>query len=367
MRSIVRLLLLLTIEIVTAGGAPALADVSQGIVVEAVSRNSASQKAGLLRGDVLIGWIQGEASGSIRSPFDLEVAETERSPRGLVTLQGLRDNRARTWLLGPGKWGLQARPTLASAVLARYYQCAHLEEQGKLSQAAEKCKEASVALSSSSSVTAKWLMLRAASLWSRDAKYKEADQFYQALTDLAPQQKALVLWEWAHSFQRRHDWSNTIDRYERAITEAENASAPLMAAALEDDFGMMSWMRADLKRAELHCRRSLDIRRELASGSLALAQSFVSVGTVVRYTRGPGLQEGEQYYRQAFVIADKLDPDGLEVAAILRNLGIIAWQQGSLADSQKSLRHALEIEARLAPGGLEFASTLNELGTVAGS
>jgi hypothetical protein len=80
------------------------------------SRNSVSQRAGLLGGDVLIGWIQGDASGSIRSPFDLDFAETERGPRGLVTLQGLRNNRARTRLLGSGKCGLRAALRLRAQV-----------------------------------------------------------------------------------------------------------------------------------------------------------------------------------------------------------------------------------------------------------
>src|SRR5579864_400572 len=76
-------------------------DLRTRVVVEQVAKNSEAETAGLQAKDILLKWNRADASGEIKSPFDLSEIETEQAPRGDVTLEGLRGTEVRTWTLGP--------------------------------------------------------------------------------------------------------------------------------------------------------------------------------------------------------------------------------------------------------------------------
>ena len=84
-------------------------DVPAGIVVEAVTRDSAAEKAGMQPGDVILSWMRAgsppanpqPAQGTIGSPFALADVESEQAPRGPVTLQGRRGGESMAWTLAP--------------------------------------------------------------------------------------------------------------------------------------------------------------------------------------------------------------------------------------------------------------------------
>src|SRR5713226_7441319 len=52
-----------------------------GIVVSSIAEHSGAERSGLLEGDILQSWNAGEAQGSLESPFDLLLVETEQLPR----------------------------------------------------------------------------------------------------------------------------------------------------------------------------------------------------------------------------------------------------------------------------------------------
>ncbi|MGA2758684.1 MAG: CHAT domain-containing tetratricopeptide repeat protein, partial [Solirubrobacteraceae bacterium] len=241
---------------------------------------------------------------------------------------------------------------------------------GKFLLAAERCKAAAVAAEKKDDAElSSWLMYHAASLWAQQRRWKEADDGYAKAIQLTPEGSssfnALLLREWASTFRQRHDWMGAEAYFKKSIQLSQSRGSKLTAAAVLDDLGMLFWMRSDLKTAEEYCRQALEIRALLSAGSLAHARSLTSVGTVVRYPRGSGLQVGESYYEQALAIEETRAPEGLDAALTLENLGIVAWQTGNLVKAQKYLHRALDIQERLSPESLDVAGSLNELGTVA--
>jgi CHAT domain-containing protein/tetratricopeptide (TPR) repeat protein len=354
-------------------GVPARAGVNDlpGVVVEEVERNSAAERTGLRKGDVIFGWNGDGTAGEIRSPLDILAAELEESPRAPVTFNGLRQSEKRAWVMGPDHWGIVARPELPVALASTYREGQRLAKAGKIKQAAG-CWTDLAATSEKRHFPqlAVWFLFRAATLLSGAQQWKDADEAYsEALRKTSrtePLIRAQILHAWASSYMQRGDWVHAEKEYQEAIAESQTLSAEnLTLAASLDEIGMISWRRSDLARAEEYCRRALAIRMRLAPGSLAVAQSLDSVGTVVRYPRGSGLAAGEEYYRQALAIQSRLAPEGADMASSLNGLGIIAWQRGDLATADDQLHRALKIAQRLERHGLQVAYALNELGTVA--
>src|SRR5262245_24804090 len=81
-----------------------------GIVIEEVLKSAEAEKAGVHEGDVLLRWSRGDARGEISSPFDLLLVEIEQAPLGDVTLDGIRGEEKRVWVIGADDWGLKTRP-----------------------------------------------------------------------------------------------------------------------------------------------------------------------------------------------------------------------------------------------------------------
>jgi CHAT domain-containing protein/Tfp pilus assembly protein PilF len=356
--------------LISAAGARGFDDRPRGVIAEGVDRYFSAERAGVQRGDVLLRWVGNNAKGEIHSPFDIISIEIEQAPHGTVTLEGLRHGRNRIWFVGPDRWGLRTYPEPPRSLPAIYQECRHLALAGKALQAAQSCNEAAVAAEKKDyAELSSWLMYRAALLWAQQRRWREADEAYAQAIHLTPEANssftALLLREWASTFRQRNDWTHAEDYFKKSIQLSQNSGTYLTAAVVFDDLGMMFWTRSDLKKAEEYCRQALEIRTRLSPNSLAQARSLTSVGTVVRYPRGIGLQVGQSYYEQALAIEQKLAPEGLDAALTLENLGIVAWQTGDLARAQKYLHHALNIQERLSPEGLDVAGSLNELGTVA--
>src|SRR5260370_1096054 len=71
-----------------------------GLVVERVAKNMQAEAAGLRPGDILLNGKRGSANGELESPCDLPHIWFEQASRGPVTIEGIRRNRRRTWVLG---------------------------------------------------------------------------------------------------------------------------------------------------------------------------------------------------------------------------------------------------------------------------
>src|SRR5580765_320867 len=116
--------------------------IQRGVVVEEVAKNSAAEKAGLQKDDVLLAWHRADATGNIESPFDVSNLTIEQGPRGVVSLKGSRGSEESIWILEPAFWGLKTRPNLPQSLLLSYLENRKLTQSGKWTEAAEQWRTA---------------------------------------------------------------------------------------------------------------------------------------------------------------------------------------------------------------------------------
>jgi hypothetical protein len=150
------------------------------VVVEIVAKNSEAEKAGLAKEDIILTWSRDDAKGKIESPFDLSGIETEQEPRGRVTLVGIRGGTKQTWVMGPDKWGIQARPRLPVAVLTMYIEGQELAKAARFRDAANRWRAIAA---DGGKYTCDWLrpwiLFHAAVTLADTLDWKESDALYR--------------------------------------------------------------------------------------------------------------------------------------------------------------------------------------------
>jgi len=344
---------------------------TSGIVIETVTKNSEAERAGIQAGDILLTWTRSDAKGALESPFDLSLVEIEQAPRGKVTLQGLRGEEQRSWMIGPDAWGIEARPNFQGKVLKIYQEGQELAGAGRFSEAAERWRVAAAEGQIPRTMwVGPWLLFHTATTLGKAGLFKDADDAYQQAVQTTGEVEAEIAAQlfraWADAFQKRSDWGNA-EKYYRQALEIREKLAPgsLAVAANFYDLGVIAWSRRDVAKAEEYYLQALQIRQRLAPGSLDFAASIDSLGSLA-WSRDD-LATAEEYYRQALEIRQRLAPGSLAVAASFYDLGVAAGSRGDVPKAEEYYRQALEIRQRLAPGSLDVARTFNNLGTLAGS
>jgi len=164
-----------------------------GAVVEQVGVGSASEHAGLQPNDVLYAWSRGatdpgnsrEAHGAIASPFDVDEAETEEAPRGLVTLTGMRGATAFSVIVRPGDWKIVARPVMSVPQLAAYDRGKALASANQLDEAIASWRAAAAQRGPSTAGVAAWLLMTAADTRANAKQWEDAHRLYQEARDAA--------------------------------------------------------------------------------------------------------------------------------------------------------------------------------------
>jgi CHAT domain-containing protein/tetratricopeptide (TPR) repeat protein len=363
-----RVCLLLSLFASTAlGQAPAgSVGLEPGVVIEAVTNGGEAAKGGLEPGDVVLRWSRGDAEGDVESPSDIPLVEIEQAPRGAVTLQGLRGSEARSWTLGPGGWGIQARPNLRGSLLSSYL-------EGQTRSAAGRPEEAIAALQaavaeargSDSRWLGPWLLSRVAEEWIKARRGKEADEAYGEAIRQAEggpwPVKVQLLHDRAALFRRRDDAASAEQAYRQAIQESLRSGAEnLMTASNLNNLGILLFDTDRLAEAAEAYGHALKIRQELAPGSRGVAGSFNNLGNVAASRGDPA--EAEQYYLQALATYSHLLPDSSYVAICLAALASVAMDRGELAMAEQYSRQALAIQQRTSPESVDIAITFNNLG-----
>jgi len=346
-------------------------DHQAGVIVEKVGRYSEAEKAEFQEGDSLLGWSSRYAQGEVASPFDVARIEIEQAPRGTVKLEGLRGGEKRTWVLGPGEWGLKTRPNLPPDLLSVYQEGQDLAKAGKLAEAAERWRIAAGKVNASvPGWLHLWFLLHAADAFAEGRQWKEADAAYEDVIQKGGgaglEIRMHLLRTWAKAFEERADSATAEKYYQQAAEEYQKAgSETLVLADLLDRLGLSALRHADLPTAGKSYRQAMEIQQRLAPGSLSLANTLYGLGNLAR-THGD-LAKAEEDLRQALELQQKLAPGSLPVAASLDRLGILAWQRGDLAKADEYGRQALAIAQRLAPDTIDHARPLSGLGLIAWS
>ncbi len=102
---------------------------------------------------------------------------------------------------------------------------------------------------------------------------------------------------------------------------------------------------------------------EAAQAPLSMVTNWLSIGNT--YKEADELENAREAYGSAQRLLERTWGEGLFLARVLRELGILDWRQGRLDSSQSYLQRALKIRQKLAPGSLDVASSLNNLGGLA--
>src|SRR5215472_7130504 len=227
-------------------------DHQAGVIVEKVGRYSEAEKAEFQEGDSLLGWSCRDAQGEVASPFDVAKIEIEQAPRGAVKLEGLRGGEKRTWVLGPGEWGLKTRPNLPPDLLSVYQEGQDLAKAGEFAEAAERWRTAAGKVNASVPGWLRlWFLLHAADAFAEGRQWKEADAAYddaiQKSAAAGPEIRVYLLRNWAKASEQRGDSASAEKYYRQAVDEYQKTgSENLVLADILDGLGISALRHADL-------------------------------------------------------------------------------------------------------------------------
>jgi CHAT domain-containing protein/Tfp pilus assembly protein PilF len=349
-----------------------------GVVVEEVGKNSAGERAGIQKGDILLSWERPPnppsnpegASGVIESVFDFMMIEMEQSPRGLVKLVGERDGERMAFEVLVGGWKIKIRPTMTDSILKNYKAGKELVKGEEEERGIQVWKEIAKSMESAEDlIFSCWIYLEIGNAWVKIKKWDEAHNAYQAALKNAEISKNIVaqaaVWKsLGTSFDKQNDFDKAIKAYKTLMKIREkNWGESISLAKSLIDLGIAFDYYGDLEKAESCYKRSLAICEKLAPESRTIAAVLNNLGEVARQ-RGE-LDKAESYYKRALAIYEKVTPDSLDVTYPLDNLGLIARRRGDLEIAEAYHKRAYEICKRVAPGSIDVAFSLGNLGIVA--
>jgi CHAT domain-containing protein/Tfp pilus assembly protein PilF len=390
-----------------------------GVVLLAVAPDSALGRAGLAAGDAIFAWeLERSATqdarlpehGEVASAFDWSWLMVELAPRGRLTLTGEHQGQGARWVVGPGAWQAQVRPSMRASIWSTVAQGDELAGRRDYDGAAALWT-ATVRSSAADGIPGLgcWLHLKLAQLWSRAARWHSAELEYGAALDAAgrdPRARVEVLRVTADSY--RHGWQPPrLDEARRAYEEALRVAVSewgegFLAARALGDLGRLAQEQAELGRAEEHRRQALAIVERLTPRSIEVGRRLADLGatltsmdrfgeaeTVAQRAlsifeqlgapteRAPALNslgrlayrqghpaKAEVYYRQALAGTPPATEDG-ETAKALLGLAMVGILRGDHAEALGDLDRALAIEERLEPGSPDHIGVINRLALLA--
>jgi len=149
-----------------------------------------------------------------------------------------------------------------------------------------------------------------------------------------------------------------------ARIENDLRQQPLSQARLMHTIGEVYTNLGLYRRAGPMLESALATRRTLLGDQSEEVRLTLQALGVLRWREG-SYEESERLLKQALAVAERTNPDGVEVAEVLHNLGILYDTQGKPAQAESSLRRALAIGERAgAADNPATARTLNTLANV---
>ncbi len=339
---------------------------AKGAVVDMVTKNSAADLAGIEAEDTLLYWTQGNARGVVESPFHLSDLEIERSPLGIVRIEGKRRSVKHTWFLKQTDWGLTVRPNLSPSLLKAYREAQGLLLAGKPADATERLRQASaVASTSKFSWLSSWFLSVAAAWMDRNPDRKQVNELYQeAIVRAAaapPAVRAVLFRQWAISYEYHSDSANAEKYYGLELAEREELGSYTNGIAYSLlDLGVVASMRGDLNAAAEDWHKSLAIEEKIAPRSRIGMLCVMDLGAL-SLLQG-NLAQAEGYFRRAQMIGEKFFVGSDDLAAILTNLGVLAHTRGDLEEAGVYHRRAVALLERSKTDTLDLADSLGSYG-----
>jgi CHAT domain-containing protein/tetratricopeptide (TPR) repeat protein len=342
------------------GSIPADKALKPGILVEKVDEGYQASRAGIHKGDVLLSWKQGDASGVFDSPFDFMRLDLNRRPLGLVTLLGLRGKEEHSWALAPTLWGVTTEPHFFP------HDCALLNEAAQKS-----CKESSLRRIAKAPETMSavpwlraWFLMHSATQFAKEMRWKDAKdaytQAFAAASELPYDVRSFILGEWGNSALAQSDWAAARDCFVRAMAEENKTGGegPSTAELLRR-LGRVEAFLRNWQAADDYLQRALRLQERLGAAD---------VGATLNELGDTSFHLGDwaaanDYMLQGAAAHRKIDPDSMETAWSYRRLGGMAFYNGDLVDTENYTRQAIKIQSSLNPRSRSY--DLHMLGVVA--
>jgi CHAT domain-containing protein/Tfp pilus assembly protein PilF len=338
----------------------------RGAVIQNLATGAEGERAGLKEGDVILAWSRGAEKGDVSSSFDIHEVGLEAA-RGGVTLTGVRGSEARQWHLGPGSWGIVARPVLHGAVLAAFLEGEQLIKGGNPEGGVARWRTGVTSSQGTPAVGLGWLSYRIASELAAARRWQEADEAYATAvaqtSEVSGTAAAQILRAWGGTFGVRGEPDLARARYLQAVELRRRVSPDSLALAASCvDVAALASSRGQFDEAEQFYREALSIRERLVPASTEVSNALNGLGTLA--LRRGNLAEAARLYDQALGLRQKSEAGTVGIAILLNNLGLVAEQRGDLDAAEDFYRRALAINQKLAPGSSTLANNLANLGIV---
>jgi len=358
---------------------------------------------GLKPGELVTGWMSGDRSGTIDSPFELARVEQAEAARGKVTLVVRQGFRTRHIAMPPDRWKIASRPALGPAELASHLQAKALSNAGETERAVSVWHDLAEKLSAEGRPdAAAWCRLRCAAALAEERRDEDALGEAGAAAGLfdRPLRRALA-WERAGAafleVGRRKPagiaLTNSIQQYNQVgqaspavaftllelvsmahRTHGEEARKALEIYQQLDPQGMgtaralyqqalCSYVASRYDRTESLARRALSIVERTAPQSPLAVDILGRLGTSL-LDQG-ALDEARTIFTRELDAAVRIDPTGPQAGYACNHLGLAAKALGEYQQAREWYLRGLEIYRRCRPGGVEVAGMLNNLGNVA--
>lgn len=381
-----------------------------GLIVEKVLTNSQAQRAGVRRGDLLLGWTLGNFKGDFQSPFDLAYIFQEQAPRGRITIIARRSGSPLKWRFGSDSWGFSARPNFSEPLLSEYHQSERSFAAGKLAEATDGLRASAASLPKEAPLWLRsWLLSHGGKTLVALREWKLAQAIYEEAlvqaADAGPLVRAELLRQIAYAFEQRQDLPHALEQYQNVLLEASKLGDKTMVQAnTHQSLGIIALKRGDFESAEDHLSRAREIAEPIAPNGIQTILATANLAVLyqdqgefqkaeryylkvldkeeqhfpksahlqvtlndlgVLYDQQGDLARAEAFHRRALSVAEYLDPGSVDVSDILANLAECMTEQGNLATAEIYQKRALSIRAKANPGGLSSAFSLAGLGKIA--
>lgn len=341
---------LLAAWVLVAGEEPARsATLARGVVVEWLVENGGGQAAGVLPGDVLLGWRVGQSGGRIESPFDLPYLIFAEAPRGIIQIDGLRSGRKYSWRIRKTPWGIACRPNLEQPLLQDYFEAEQLARSGNFAEAVKRWRETAI-LAHQSEVAwlPSWFLSHAGETLFRARQMEASDEMYGAAVQQAPDQpivKAEILRQWATQLEAREDLPRAEQYYREELLAWKQLGAELLIAKSLNQLAVLLLREGDFRNAESSFLEALAIDEKSAPNAAETALGYANLAVI--YQDNGDLGKAEKYYRRALTIGEKTFPGSFSLAGILTDFGVLARWRGNLDAAEEYHREALSIAEKL--------------------
>lgn len=346
-----------------------------GVVIDEVGQGSALEAAGLLPGDLLLGWerspdppvhLEG-GQGEIRTVFDWLWIKAEQAPRGTVRLHGEREGVAIFFEVPKGRpWDARVRPRMEADLLQWYAEGRQRIDAGDLKGGIDLWNQRLHRMESQTAPGLKcWILLQIGEAWSKGGQGGEARSALQtALTEARDPQTRFVFWEkLGESYRLANDMAQAEDSIRSALKVAETAwGESLEVAQAITDLGNILRLQDRLDAAAELQNRALEIRQRWAPDSLEVAHSLNDLLTI-ELARGD-LEAVSELARRSLAIRERWTPDSFSVAIVLNNLATATIERGLFDEAAAALQRALTILEKQTSDSLLLATILANLGSL---